>query len=40
MSEGAAALELWNSERHIDRSELPSSGEILRSTADPELDVD
>jgi hypothetical protein len=31
--------ELWNSERHIDRSELPSSGEILRSTADPELDV-
>ncbi len=31
---------LWNSERHIDRSELPSSGEILRSTADPELDVD
>ena len=32
--------ELWNSERHIDRSELPSSGEILRSTADPELDVD
>ncbi len=32
--------ELWNCERHIDRSELPSSGEILRSTADPELDVD
>jgi PPOX class probable FMN-dependent enzyme len=32
--------ELWNSERHVDRSELPSSGEILRSTADPELDVD
>jgi predicted pyridoxine 5'-phosphate oxidase superfamily flavin-nucleotide-binding protein len=32
--------QLWNSERHIDRSELPTSGEILRSTADPELDVD
>ncbi len=31
--------ELWNSERHIDRSELPASGEILRSIADPELDV-
>jgi PPOX class probable FMN-dependent enzyme len=32
--------ELWNSERHIDRSELPSSGEILRAVADPELDVE
>jgi uncharacterized protein len=32
--------ELWNPERHIDRSELPSSGEILRAVADPELDVD
>jgi uncharacterized protein len=32
--------ELWNPERHIDRSELPSSGEILRSTADAELDVE
>jgi PPOX class probable FMN-dependent enzyme len=32
--------DLWNPERHIDRSELPSSGEILRSTSDPELDVD
>jgi uncharacterized protein len=32
--------ELWNPERHVDRSELPSSGEILRSVADPELDVD
>jgi len=32
--------ELWNPERHIDRSELPSSGEILRATADPGLDVD
>jgi uncharacterized protein len=32
--------ELWNPERHIERSELPSSGEILRSVADPELDVE
>jgi len=32
--------ELWNPERHIDRSELPCSGEILRATADPELDVE
>jgi hypothetical protein len=31
--------ELWNPERHIDRSELPSSGEILREVADPKLDV-
>jgi uncharacterized protein len=32
--------ELWNPERHIDRSELPRSGEILRAIADSELDVD
>ncbi|MFL5960852.1 MAG: pyridoxamine 5'-phosphate oxidase family protein [Gaiellaceae bacterium] len=32
--------ELWNPERHVDRSDLPSSGEILRAVADPELDVD
>ena len=32
--------ELWNPERHVDRSELPRSGEILREVADPELDVD
>ena len=31
--------ELWNPERHIDRSELPSSGEILRDLRLPELDV-
>jgi hypothetical protein len=30
--------DLWNPERHIDRSELPSSGEILRATSDPTLD--
>jgi PPOX class probable FMN-dependent enzyme len=32
--------ELWNPERHIDRSELPSSGKILRAVADPDLDVE
>jgi uncharacterized protein len=32
--------DLWNPERHIDRSELPSSGEILRSLNDPEFDAD
>jgi PPOX class probable FMN-dependent enzyme len=32
--------DLWNPERHIDRSELPSQGEILRVTTDPELDVE
>jgi PPOX class probable FMN-dependent enzyme len=32
--------ELWNSERHIDRSQLPASGEILRSLTDPEFDAD
>jgi PPOX class probable FMN-dependent enzyme len=32
--------ELWNPDRHVDRSELPASGEILRAVADPELDVE
>jgi hypothetical protein len=33
--------DLWNPERHIDRSELPSSGEILRAvTADPDYDAE
>ena len=31
--------DLWNPERHVDRGELPSSGEILRAVADPELDA-
>jgi PPOX class probable FMN-dependent enzyme len=31
--------ELWNPERHVARSELPSSGAILRAVADPDLDV-
>jgi uncharacterized protein len=32
--------ELWNPERHIERSELPRSGDILRAIADPEFDVE
>jgi PPOX class probable FMN-dependent enzyme len=30
--------DLWNPERHIERSALPSGGEILRAIADPQLD--
>ena len=32
--------DLWNPAKHIDRSELPKSGAIMASIADPELDVD
>ena len=32
--------DLWNPETHVSREELPSSGEILRATADPDLDVE
>jgi PPOX class probable FMN-dependent enzyme len=32
--------DLWNPERHIDRSSLPSSGEILRSLNDPLFDAE
>jgi PPOX class probable FMN-dependent enzyme len=32
--------DLWNPERHVDRSELPSSGEIMRAVADPEFDAE
>jgi uncharacterized protein len=32
--------ELWNAKRHIARSELPRSGEILRAVADSKLDVE
>jgi PPOX class probable FMN-dependent enzyme len=31
--------DLWNPERHIERSELPSSGDILRSLTTPEFDA-
>ena len=32
--------DLWNPERNIERSELPSSGEIIRSLKDPSFDAD
>lgn len=32
--------ELWSPERHIDRSELPRGGDILRSLIDPDFDAD
>src|SRR6201997_1041924 len=32
--------DLWNPEKHVSRDELPSSGEIMRAVADPELDVE
>jgi uncharacterized protein len=32
--------DLWNPERHVDRSDLPSSGEILRSLNDPAFDAE
>ena len=32
--------DLWNPERHVDRSELPSSGEILRSLREDEFDAE
>src|SRR3954471_19406678 len=32
--------DLWNPERRLDRSELPSSGEILRALSDAELDAE
>ena len=32
--------DLWNPERHIERAELPSSGEILRAVANPGLDAE
>ncbi|HEX4034445.1 MAG TPA: pyridoxamine 5'-phosphate oxidase family protein [Solirubrobacteraceae bacterium] len=31
--------DLWNPERHVARSELPSSGEIMRAVSDPGLDA-
>jgi uncharacterized protein len=32
--------DLWNSEHHIERSELPSSGQIVRSLTAPEFDAE
>ncbi|HEX5449513.1 MAG TPA: hypothetical protein VFW85_05605, partial [Gaiellaceae bacterium] len=32
--------DLWNPENHIERTALPSGGEILKAVSDPELDAD
>jgi len=32
--------DLWNPAKHVDRSELPSGGDILRAVSDPELDAE
>ncbi len=32
--------DLWNPAHHVDRSELPSSGQILRSLNEPSFDAD
>jgi PPOX class probable FMN-dependent enzyme len=32
--------DLWNPDKHVDRGELPASGEILRAISDPDLDVE
>jgi PPOX class probable FMN-dependent enzyme len=39
-SKALVRSDLWNPERHIDRSDLPSPGAILRSVADAGLDAD
>jgi PPOX class probable FMN-dependent enzyme len=39
-SKALVRSDLWNPAKHIDRSELPSSGAILASIADPDLDVE
>ncbi len=39
-SKALVRSDLWNPERHIDRSDLPSPGAILRAVADAGLDAD
>jgi uncharacterized protein len=39
-SKALVRSDLWNPEKHVERSELPSSGAILAAVADPELDVE
>src|SRR5580704_8661161 len=39
-SKALVRSDLWNPALHLERSELPSSGEILRSLNDPEFDAD
>ncbi|HEX4521208.1 MAG TPA: pyridoxamine 5'-phosphate oxidase family protein [Gaiellaceae bacterium] len=39
-SKAVIRSDLWNADKQIDRSELPSSGAILRSLNDPEFDAE
>jgi uncharacterized protein len=39
-SKALVRSDLWNPEKHVDRSELPSTGAVLAAVADPELDVE
>ena len=39
-SKAVIRSDLWNADRHIDRSELPSGGEILKAISDPDIDPD
>ena len=39
-SKALVRSDLWNPELHLERSELPSSGEILRSLNDPGFDAE
>jgi uncharacterized protein len=39
-SKALVRSDLWNPEHHVERSELPSSGEILRSLNDPSFDAE
>jgi uncharacterized protein len=32
--------DLWNSDKYVDRAELPSAGAIMRSLTDPDFDAD
>ena len=31
--------ELWNPERHVDRADLPTNGEVLRSVREDDFDA-
>jgi PPOX class probable FMN-dependent enzyme len=39
-SKAVLRSDLWNPNHHIQRSELPSSGQILRSLTDPSFDAE
>ena len=39
-SKALVRSDLWNPERHVDRADLPSPGEILRSLNDPDFDAE